>query len=143
MGRIEGYGFRRKAAITLLSVALGYSSQFEGTGILPAFCQRFLNPHNVCYTLFSQPFYTTRLTYDHSHISPWFYFPSSASPPANLGHTYLKESLQPPDLKYALPNQNSQLKYAPPLDPTICAFGRIAVGAFADDDVGLFIFDLV
>lgn len=47
MGRIEGYGFRRKAAITLLSVALGYSSQFKGTVILPSFCQRFVNPHNV------------------------------------------------------------------------------------------------
>ena len=59
------------------------------------------------------------------------------------GYAYLKEPLQPPDLENALPNEDSQLKYAPPFDPAICAFSCIAVGPLTDNDVGLFIFDLV
>ena len=58
-------------------------------------------------------------------------------------YAYLKESLQPPDLEYAFPNQNSQLKYAPPFDPAVCTFSCIAVGPLTDNDVGLFIFDLI
>lgn len=59
------------------------------------------------------------------------------------GDTYFEEPLQPPDLEDALPNQDSQLKYAPPLDPSIRAFSSIAVGAFTDNDVRLLILDLI
>ena len=51
------------------------------------------------------------------------------------GRTYLKESLQPPDLEYALSNQYTQLEDAPPLDPSIRALCRIAVSSFANHNV--------
>ena len=85
--------------------------------------------------------YTTLLTYNQSHIS--LFLTSRTCPPVEPGYTYLKEPLKPPDLEHALPNQNSQLEYTPPLDPAICAFRCIAVSALADNDVGLFIFDLI
>ena len=87
--------------------------------------------------------YTTLLTWDHSHVS---FIPSSTSNISCLsipGYAYLKEPLQPPDLKDTLPYQDSQLKYAPPFDPAICALSCIAVGPLTDNDVGLFIFDLI
>ena len=57
--------------------------------------------------------------------------------------SYLKEALQPPYLKDALPNQHTQLEDGPPFDARVGGFSGVAVGALADDDVGLFVFDLV
>lgn len=87
--------------------------------------------------------YTTLLTYDRSHVSPFHSPPFSTLYAARSGDTYFKKPLQPPDLKDALPNQDSQLKYTPPFDPSIRAFSSIAVGAFTDNDVRLFILDLI
>jgi len=55
---------------------------------------------------------------------------------------YLKEPFQPPNLEYALPNQNSQLKNTPPLHSGIRAFCRVPVRAFSDHDVRLLVFNL-
>ena len=55
----------------------------------------------------------------------------------------LEETLEPPDLKDALAKQDAKLEDAPPLDTSICRLGCVAVGALADNDVGLFVFDLV
>lgn len=59
-----------------------------------------------------------------------------------MSPTYLEEALQPPHLEEALSNEYQKLKYAPPLDAGVCAFGSIPVYSFADDDVALFILDL-
>jgi hypothetical protein len=56
---------------------------------------------------------------------------------------HLEETLQPPNLKDSLSYQHTQLEYRPPLDPRVCAFCCVSVRAFSDDDVGLFVFDLV
>lgn len=55
---------------------------------------------------------------------------------------YLKEALEPPDLEDAFCSKDKDLEGAPPFDPTVCALRSISVSAFADDYVGLFIFDL-
>lgn len=57
--------------------------------------------------------------------------------------SYLKKALQPPDLKDALADQHAELEDGPPFDARIGGFGGVAVGALTDDDVGLFVFDLV
>lgn len=79
--------------------------------------------------------YTTLLTCDYSRVSicpsPCFQHLVCG----RSGDTYFEEPLQPPDLEDALPNQDSQLKYAPPLDPSVRALSSVAVGAFADNDV--------
>lgn len=54
----------------------------------------------------------------------------------------LEEASQPPDLESALPEQDAHLENAPPFDTGVGAFGGVAVGAFADDDVGLLVLDL-
>lgn len=56
--------------------------------------------------------------------------------------THLEESLQPPDLEDALPYKHAQLKYTPPLDPSVRALGCIPMRPFPDHDVGLLVFDL-
>ena len=56
--------------------------------------------------------------------------------------TYLKEPFQPPDLKDAFAQQHTQLKDTPPLDPPICALGRISMCPLPDHNVGLLILDL-
>lgn len=56
--------------------------------------------------------------------------------------THLEEPLQPPDLEYALPNQDTQLKDTPPLHSSIRALCRIPVRAFSNYDVRLLVFDL-
>lgn len=55
---------------------------------------------------------------------------------------YLEETLQPPDLKDALAEKDADLEDAPPFDAAVGAFGCVAVHSFAEDDVGLFVFDL-
>lgn len=55
---------------------------------------------------------------------------------------YLEEALEPPDLENALRGEDKDLKCTPPLDPTVRALRGISVGAFADNYVGLFVFDL-
>jgi D-alanine-D-alanine ligase-like ATP-grasp enzyme len=55
---------------------------------------------------------------------------------------YLEEALQPPDLEDALADQDAHLEYAPPLHTTVGGLGCVAVDALAEDDVGLFVFDL-
>ena len=54
----------------------------------------------------------------------------------------LEEASQPPDLESALAKQHAHLEDAPPLDTGVGAFGGVAVGSFADDDVALLILDL-
>jgi hypothetical protein len=54
----------------------------------------------------------------------------------------LKEALEPPNLEYALADHDAHLEDAPPLDAGVGALGGVAVGAFADDDVALFVLDL-
>lgn len=57
--------------------------------------------------------------------------------------SYLKKSFQPPDLKDALADQHAQLEDGPPFDARVGGLGGVAVGTLADDDVGLFVLDLV
>ena len=54
----------------------------------------------------------------------------------------LKEALKPPNLEDALGDHDAHLEDAPPLDAGVGALGGVAVGAFADDDVALLVFDL-
>ena len=54
----------------------------------------------------------------------------------------LEEALDPPDLEDALADEQAQLEDAPPFYAGVCRFGSVAVGAFADDDVGLLVFYL-
>ena len=54
----------------------------------------------------------------------------------------LEEALEPPDLEDALADDDAHLEDAPPLDAGVGALGGVAVGAFADDDVALFVLDL-
>src|SRR4051812_6446366 len=61
---------------------------------------------------------------------------------ARASLSYLEESLQPPHLKDALSNQNSQLENRPPLDSSICALCSISVCPFPHDYVRLLILDL-
>jgi hypothetical protein len=46
------------------------------------------------------------------------------------------------DLEDALGDHDAHLEDAPPLDAGVGAFGGVAVGAFADDDVALLVLDL-
>lgn len=55
---------------------------------------------------------------------------------------YLKEAFQPPDLEDTFTNQDSHLEHTPPLDSGVCAFCGVSVGSFAEDNIGLFVFDL-
>jgi hypothetical protein len=55
----------------------------------------------------------------------------------------LKKSPQPPDLKDGLADDNSDDEQVPPLDAAIGAFGGVAVGSLAQDDVGLLVLDRV
>jgi hypothetical protein len=55
---------------------------------------------------------------------------------------YLKESFQPPDLEDAFAYEDTHLEYTPPLDSPVGAFSCVSVDAFAEDDVGLLVFDL-
>jgi len=55
---------------------------------------------------------------------------------------HLEEPLEPPDLEDAFSYQHAQLEYRPPLDARVGALGRVSVGALADHNVGLFVFDL-
>ena len=90
-----------------------------------------------------EPPHTTLLTCDHLYVSLSSSSTTNTSCLPVLRHAYLKEPLQPPDLEYALPDQDSQLKDAPPFDPAICAFRCITMGPLTDNDVGLFVFDLI
>ena len=56
--------------------------------------------------------------------------------------TYLKEPLQPPNLKDAFPKQHTQLKDTPPLDPPVRALGRISMRPLPNNNVRLLILDL-
>lgn len=76
---------------------------------------------------------TTLFTYIH---------PSAHSRKHSREQTYLKEPLQPPDLKDSLPNQDPKLENAPPLHPAVCALSCVAMRALADYDIRLLVFDL-
>ena len=80
--------------------------------------------------------YTTRLTFE-SHQLPTQYAIALGTVLA-----YLKEAFQPPDLEDAFADQDTHLEHAPPLDSRVCAFCGVSVGSFAEDDIGLFVFDL-
>jgi hypothetical protein len=54
----------------------------------------------------------------------------------------LEEALEPPNLEDALGDHDAHLEDAPPLDAGVGALGGVAVGAFADDDIALFVLDL-
>lgn len=54
----------------------------------------------------------------------------------------LEEATEPPDLEESLTNDDADDEHVPPLDTGVGAFGGIAVGAFADDDVRLLVLDL-
>ena len=54
----------------------------------------------------------------------------------------LEETLEPPNLEDALGDHNAHLEDAPPLDAGVGALGGVAVGALADDNVALLVFDL-
>lgn len=56
--------------------------------------------------------------------------------------TYLEESLQPPDLEDTVCNQNNHLEGAPPLNAAVGALSSVAMDALAEDNVGLFVFNL-
>lgn len=55
---------------------------------------------------------------------------------------YLEEALQPPDLEDTIRNQDAHLEGAPPLDTTVGALSSVAMNALAEDNVGLFVFNL-
>lgn len=55
---------------------------------------------------------------------------------------YLKEAFQPPDLEDTLANQDHHLEDAPPLDSGVGALCGVSVVSFAEDDIGLFVFNL-
>lgn len=59
-----------------------------------------------------------------------------------LIRSYLKESLQPPDLENAFSNKHSKLKDAPPFDASVGALGCISMRSLAHDDIGLLILNL-
>lgn len=53
-----------------------------------------------------------------------------------LNHTLdLEEATEPPDLEESLANDNTDDEHVPPLDTGVGAFGGVAVGALAHDDV--------
>lgn len=54
----------------------------------------------------------------------------------------LEEATKPPDLEKRLANDNTDNKQVPPLDTSVCAFGCVAVSAFAHNDILLLILDL-
>lgn len=54
----------------------------------------------------------------------------------------LEEAFEPPDLEDAFADQHAHLEDAPPFDPGVGRFGRVAVGALAHHDVALFVFYL-
>jgi hypothetical protein len=54
----------------------------------------------------------------------------------------LEEATQPPDLEECLANNHSDDEHVPPLDTGVGALGGVAVGALADDNVGLLVLDL-
>lgn len=53
-----------------------------------------------------------------------------------------EEALNPPDLEDTLADEETQLENAPPLYARVCGFCRVAVGALADNDIGLLVFYL-
>lgn len=55
---------------------------------------------------------------------------------------YLEEPLKPPDLKDSLANQDADLEQTPPFYAGVGAFCCVTVDSLADNDVGLFVFDL-
>lgn len=55
---------------------------------------------------------------------------------------HLEEPPQPPDLEDGLADDNAEDEDVPPLDTAVCALCSVAVGALADDDVGLLVLDL-
>ena len=59
-----------------------------------------------------------------------------------IGMFHLEKPLQPPDLEDALPYKHAQLKYTPPLDPSVRALCRVPMCPFPDHDVRLLVFDL-
>lgn len=71
--------------------------------------------------------------------------------PGNAANSYqnsnnalnLEESLQPPDLKAAIANQDKHLENTPPLDPPIRTFSRVSMRPFSHNDIALLILDLV
>ena len=86
---------------------------------------------------------TTRFTYKKApsvnHLIPIYI---SSTQVRIKSRSYLEEPLQPPHLERALREQHAELEHAPPLDPTVCAFGGVSVDAFTDHDVGLLVFHL-
>lgn len=54
----------------------------------------------------------------------------------------LEETLDPPDLKHALADEEAHLENRPPLHAAVCGLSRVAVRAFTDDNIGLFVFYL-
>lgn len=54
----------------------------------------------------------------------------------------LEEATEPPDLEERFANNNADDEQVPPLDSGVCAFGGVAVGTFAEDNVLLFVLDL-
>lgn len=66
--------------------------------------------------------------------------------PSYGSHLYypldLEEPSQPPDLEERFANDNTDDEDIPPLDSTVGALGRVAVGALADDDIRLLVLDL-
>lgn len=55
---------------------------------------------------------------------------------------HLEEPSQPPDLEDRLAHNDTQDEDIPPFDAAVCALGGIAVGALANDNVGLLVLDL-
>lgn len=55
----------------------------------------------------------------------------------------LEEPLQPPDLEHHFTHEYAKLEQAPPFHSGVGAFGRVAMYAFADDDIRLLIFYLL
>lgn len=55
---------------------------------------------------------------------------------------YLKETLQPPDLKDTLGNKDSHLEYRPPLNTLVRRLGGVSVDTLTENDVGLLVLDL-
>jgi hypothetical protein len=55
---------------------------------------------------------------------------------------HFEETLQPVDLEHAFSNQDTELEEGPPFDTRIRAFCCVAMSAFANDDICLFVLDL-
>ena len=68
--------------------------------------------------------------------------PAQDSIAPSIATTYLEKSLQPPDLKDTLANQDTHLEYTPPLDSAVGALSSISMGSFAHDNVWLLVLHL-